>query len=81
MTLLREADEGVNRLMDFHENPVRSVHIVGGNELPNFFKVCERGRVKDKTAHERRRSSLLVRSRLKASSPSMGLTRPLLISS
>ena len=52
------------------------------NEFPNFLKVRESSGVEDKAAHEAaERDSLFSRTRLKASSPSMGFTWPLLISS
>jgi len=78
---LREGDEGANRFVDFLKNPVCGAQIVRRDELPNVIEVCKGLWVKDKTAHEWRRSLLLRRSRLKASSPSMGSTLPLVISS
>ncbi len=81
VTLLRKEDEGTNRLMDFLKNAVSSAQIVRCDEFPDFLEVCESVWVENKPAHEWRRSSLLRCSRLKASSPSMGSTLPLLISS
>jgi len=81
VTHLRERDEAANRFMDFLKSTVRSAEAVQCNEFPNFLEVSQGVWVEDKSAHGLRRSSLLRRSRSKAVSPSMGVTRPLLISS
>jgi hypothetical protein len=81
MAYRRESDECLNRFVDFSNQMVRRIQAVCRDELPNFVKVCERVRVENKAAHERRRSSLLARMRLKASSLVIGLARPPLTSS
>lgn len=81
MARLRERDQCSNGFLDFLENAVGSGGIVSGDIFPNLGKVCERARMENKCAHARRRSWLFWRRRAKASSPSMGATRPLLMSS
>ena len=68
--------------MDVGEEPVGSLDVVFRDVFPNPLEVCECSRVERVAAHPpERRRSLFCRSRLNASSPSMGLTRPLLRSS
>jgi hypothetical protein len=81
VTLVREANEGADRVMDFPKNAVRSVLIVRSDVFLNLVEVCVCVRVEDEIGHEPRRSSLLRRRRAKACSPSTGSTRPLLMSS
>jgi len=54
---------------------------MGRNEFPDLFELGERCSMEYNPAHERRRSWLFSRMRLKASSPFTGFARPLLISS
>ena len=74
MALVGERDESEDGLVDFLQYPIRGVQAVSGYVLPDFTQVIERGGVQDVAAHEPllRRSSLLRRSRSKASAPSMG---------
>ena len=67
--------------MDFFQYAVSGDWIVGGNEFPDFLQVCDRIWMKNKAIYEPRRFFLLLRRVSKAASPSIGLTRPLLISS
>lgn len=60
---------------------VGSVDTVRGDVLRNLGKVLERLWMEYKTAHARRRSWLIWSNPEKASSPSTGVTRPLLMSS
>ena len=81
VTLLRKRNEAANRSIDLLQNTICRRQIVSRDEFPDFFQISECFRVEDKAAHERRRSSLLLRMRLNASSPSSAFTRPLLLSS
>ena len=68
--------------MDVGEYPVGGVNVVFRDLLPDFVEIRERFRMESVAAHPaERRCSLLSRNRLNASSPSIGLTRPLLRSS
>ena len=78
---LRERDECANGSPDFLQNTVGRGGIVSGDIFPNLGEVHERARMEYKFAHARRRSWLIWRRRAKPSSPSMGTTRPLLMSS
>jgi hypothetical protein len=78
---LREWDEGANRFLDLPKDTIGSVWTIGSDVFPNFSKICERVRMENKSAHERRRSWLFWRNWSNACSPSMGFTRPLLMSS
>src|SRR5215469_9358800 len=77
----RKRRQRLHRHPDFVKNSVCGFKVICGNELPDFFEVSEGFWVEDKAAHGRRRSSLLTRRRLKASSLSRGFTWLLLISS
>jgi hypothetical protein len=77
-------DERLDRFIDFFTHAIGSVEVIGGDLFPDFFQIFIRLWVEDESAHgrARRASLLLLRRRLaKASSPSTGLTRPLLRSS
>lgn len=68
--------------LDVGEYPVGSVDVVLRDVVPNLVEVSERFGMERVAAHPaERRRSLFSRNRLKASSPSIGLTRPLLRSS
>jgi hypothetical protein len=68
--------------MDVGENPVGGIDVVFRDVFPNLVEICERIRMEGVAAHPPdRRRSLFSRSFLKASSASIGLTRPVLRSS
>src|SRR5258708_23341574 len=72
-------DKRLDCVEDFFKDAVGSVEVIGGDIFPDFFQICVRFRVENKSAHERARRSLLLLLRLeKASSPSTGFTLPLL---
>jgi hypothetical protein len=72
-----------NGLVNLFPNTVGGVQAVFRDELPYLIEVGVRLGMQDVTAHGRflRRVSLFCRNRAKASSPSMGCTLPLLMSS
>ena len=68
--------------MDVGENPVGGIDVVFRDVFTNLVEICERIRMEGLAAHPpERRRSLFSRSVVKASSPSIGFTRPLLRSS
>ena len=68
--------------MNVGENPVGGIDVILRDVLPNLVEVCKRIGMERVAAYPPdRRRSLFSRSFLKASSPSMGFTRPLLRSS
>ena len=68
--------------MDVSKDSVGSVDVVLRDVSLDLLEICERIGMKRVAAHPSdRRRSLFSRSFLKASSPSIGLTRPFLRSS
>jgi hypothetical protein len=68
--------------VDIGENPVGGIDVVLRDVFPNLVQIAERVRMESVAAHPPdRRRLLFSRSFLKASSPSIGFTRPLLRSS
>jgi hypothetical protein len=68
--------------MHVGKNPVGGIDVVFRDVLPDFVEIYERIWMEGVAAHPPdRRRSLFSRSFLKASSPSIGLTRPVLRSS
>ena len=82
-TILNEAGIIVAANRTSMTDAISSRQIIGCDVFPNLFNVSVSFGVKDKFLHERleRRSLLLRRRREKASSPSIGFTRPLFMSS
>jgi hypothetical protein len=70
------------RRVDIGENSVGGIDVVFRDLFPDLVEICERVRMEGVAAHPPdRRRSLFSRSLPKASSPSIGVTRPLLRSS
>ena len=64
--------------MDVGENPVGGIDVVLRDVFSDLVEICERIGMESVAAHPpERRRSLFSRSFLIASSPSIGLTRPL----
>ena len=78
-----EGNKTADNIENIRYRPIGGVNIVLGYLIPNLIEVGKRFRVESVPAHAGpvRRSSLFSRRRAKASSPSMGFTRPLFRSS
>jgi len=53
MALLGKGHERTDCFVYFIDYPVRCIHVVFGNEFPDFSEIGKRLRVKFKGAHER----------------------------
>src|SRR6266508_1827396 len=67
--------------MDVRDNPVGRIDVLVRDVLPNLVEIGERIGMERSRSSARSPTSLLSRSFLNASSPSIGFTRPLLRSS
>ena len=47
-----ESGKRPDRVVDFFADSISGVEAVGGDVLPDFFEVCVRLRMEDKSAHE-----------------------------
>jgi len=83
VALVGEANEGLNGFVNLFAHSVGSIQIVLRDVFPKLVKVPVRFGMENIAAHARllRRASLFSRRRANASSPSMGFTLPLLMSS
>jgi hypothetical protein len=83
VSLMGKRNEVLNGLVNLFSHPVGGVLIISRDEFSKLVKIDVRLGMQNVAAHARllRRASLFSRNRANASSPSMGFTRPLLMSS